>query len=300
MNILLLNIDSKLPNLALEKIKLYHLAKGDKIEYTEIFENWADKIYISCIFTFNRYKVEQYKNNKRAIIGGSGWDCNVKLPPEIDEIIPKINYGFTTRGCIRNCYFCFVPKMEGKIRIVCNDIKKIWDGVSKKITLLDNNILAVPEHFRNICGQIRDNNLKVDFNQGLDLRILYANKSLLNELQTIRHEEYKFAWDLDDNTMIEKLKWLFDNLGKCTIYVYVDNNIITYDKMMFKLNTLRDIGHNAYLMLDVSLRNNKMFTKVREWSNCHRIFRAMSFDEFLNDFSKNKKNDVIEDDNKLF
>ncbi|GAH92586.1 unnamed protein product, partial [marine sediment metagenome] len=84
------------------------------------------------------------------------------LRPEIEEMKPKINIGFTTRGCIRKCPFCIVPEKEGKIRVV-GDIYDFWDREGTELIILDNNILALPEHFKMICTQLKQENLKVDF-----------------------------------------------------------------------------------------------------------------------------------------
>lgn len=278
-HILLVDIDSVIPNLALKKCEIYHKGVGDYVEYSNMFEEWADTIYVSSVFEWSKEKTKYWSTNKRAIIGGTGWDYKVKLNEEIDRIVPKINVGFTTRGCVRKCEFCFVPKMEGLIRPVA-DVLQIWDGKSKEIMLLDNNILALPAHFRKICDQIRTNKLKVDFNQGMDLRILYVNQTLVRELQTIRHPEFKFAWDLDDDSMVRKLEWLHDNLGRCTIYVYTDGKCITYEKCFWKLNELKRMGHNGHLMLNICLREDPVYKKLRSWVNAHAVFQAMSYEDY--------------------
>ena len=290
-NILLIDIDSVIPNIALKKCEIYHKGIGDHVETTAMFESWADKIYVSSVFEWSKKETAYWSSNPRALIGGTGWDYSVKLNPEIDAIVPKINVGFTTRGCVRKCEFCFVPKMEGLIRPVA-DVLQIWDGKSKEIMLLDNNILALPAHFRKICDQIRVNKLKVDFNQGMDLRILYANQSLLKELQTIRHPEYKFAWDLDDDTMLGKLEWLHDNLGRCTVYVFA--GILPYEKIYWKLTELKRMGHNAHLMLHISLRDDARYKKLRSWVNAHAVFQAMSYEEYCESNGKidSSKSDI--------
>jgi hypothetical protein len=155
MKILIINIDSVIPNIALEKIKLYHQTRGDKVwENFPLMSGEADKIYISCVFDWNKdncYGWGIVDIDQRILIGGSGWDINVKLPEEIEAMKPKINYGFTTRGCIRHCKFCIVPQKEGMIRAT-GDIYDLWDRHTKTIVLLDNNILALPEHFFKISS----------------------------------------------------------------------------------------------------------------------------------------------------
>ena len=159
MKVLLVNIDSIIPNLALKKAEKYHLDKGDEVSWDmPLMLDQVDKTYVSCIFPENKDKCLIFEG--RALIGGSGYSLDIKLPPEIEEVKPRMNWGFTTRGCIRNCYFCFVPKMEGKVRVI-GDIYDVWDGKSKDICLMDNNILVIPKHFKLICSQLRKENLRV-------------------------------------------------------------------------------------------------------------------------------------------
>jgi len=166
MKVLLVDVDSKIPNLALMKISNYYRNKGLDIELrklgyqyypgnkkkTTIDGSNYDAIFISVIFTTNK-DVFEVINNKNVYIGGTGHKITKKLPMEIDNeecdysIYPDNNmsYGFITRGCIRNCPFCFVPKKEGMIykdREVDQVVKH------KKVIFMDNNILAHPDHKR--------------------------------------------------------------------------------------------------------------------------------------------------------
>ena len=64
---------------------------------------------------------------------------------------------------------------------------------SKNVVLLDNNILALPEHFKLICKQAKDNKIKLDFNQGLDCRLL--TEDMVSMLKDIKATNLHFAWD---------------------------------------------------------------------------------------------------------
>ena len=220
MRILFIDIDSKIPNFALKKIEKYHLDKGDEIIWNnELFKNSVDKIYVSCVFDWNKSKCKEWEG--KAEIGGSGYSLEKVLPPEIEEVKPRINLGFTSRGCIRKCLFCIVPQKEGKIRPV-GDLLDLWDGKSKDVIVLDNNILALPDHFKLICRQARENKIKVDFNQGLDCRLL--TEDVVKELKSIRHPEFRFAFDdpallpIVDKAISLLQKY---NINRCTWYVLV-------------------------------------------------------------------------------
>ena len=54
MRILLIDIDSKIPNLALMKIEKYHHDKGDEIIWNNpLFMDIADNVFVSCVFKKN-------------------------------------------------------------------------------------------------------------------------------------------------------------------------------------------------------------------------------------------------------
>jgi hypothetical protein len=274
MKVLLVNIDSSIPNLALKKVEAYHLALGDNIMWNmPLAINEVDKIYVSCIFPENRNDCLIYEG--KALIGGSGYDMSIKLPPEIEATKARINWGFTTRGCIRKCYFCFVPKMEGLIHIV-SDIYDIWDGKSHEITLMDNNILALPNHFKNICKQIRNENLRVDFNQGLDHRLL--TEDLWQELKSLKHiKEIRFAYDdiSYKNTVIKALDLMKENGlndWQTRWYVYVGIKD-TFETVYERLILLQSYKQHAYLMRDKQVYDNPMWIALATWTNFQGAFK---------------------------
>ena len=145
MNIGILAVDSNFPNLALMKISAYHKARGDQVE-------WYNPL---C--KYDKEKV---------------------LPIEVDRLQPdysiynidsNLSYGFLTRGCPNRCKWCVVPKKEGKISPYM-DIEEITAG-RKKAILMDNNILASNYGLQQI-EKIIKLGIKVDFNQGLDARLI--------------------------------------------------------------------------------------------------------------------------------
>jgi len=211
MKVLLVDVDSKIPNLALMKISNYYKRKGLDVELRKLGYDYYpkkkkttiidgkdyDAIFISVIFTTNK-NVFEVINNLNVYIGGTGHEITKKLPMEIDNEEcdysiyedNNMSYGFITRGCIRNCPFCFVPKKEGMI----HKYREIKDIVKhKKVIFLDNNILAYPKH-KEILKELVDMKLKCQFNQGLDIRLTdEKNVKLLSELKYIGN--YIFAFD---------------------------------------------------------------------------------------------------------
>lgn len=287
MDIGLIQIDGTLPNLALMKISRYHRNKGDKV-YLMRDKTIAqrlipfDKVYISCIFEENRETAlkiaKQFKNVE---IGGIGVN-STRLPDEIEHLMPdyetfKCDYslGFTTRGCIRNCYFCKVPKHEGLIRVNC-DIYEFWDKKHKEIIILDNNILAAPEHFKKIAQQIKDNNLTVDFNQGLDHRLL--TPEMCNILLSLRHkQEIRFAYDDIAYTpmVIKALKMLKEAGLKdwgTRWYIYIGEKD-TFETVYKRMKLLQDEKQGVYVMRDRKIYDKPEFIALACWGNMMGAFK---------------------------
>jgi len=308
--IALIQVDGTLPNLALMKLATWHKQQGDKV--TIIKDKHVttrlvpfDKVYISCIFDENKaIALEMEKQFENAELGGVGVDSPKKLPPEIEHIMPDydlfgIDYsvGFTTRGCIRNCYFCKVPKHEGKIFANC-DIYEFWDKRHKEIIIMDNNILAMPEHFKKIAKQINDNKLRVDFNQGLDHRLL--TPELCKILLNLKHMyEIRFAYDSPSYkpTVIKALKMLRDaglKDWRTRWYCYIgvnDDFYSAYERIEF----LRQNKQLVYVMRDRKVYNKPEFIALSSWANYPGAFKQGTFKEVIEYTKANKHHQPIVD-----
>lgn len=176
MDIGLLAIDSNYPNLALMKISGYHRAKGDNVEWYNPLRSY-DKVYSSKIFSFTP-DYGYYINAGQVEKGGTGYDIKKKLIEEIDRKLPdydlynidkNLAYGFLTRGCTNHCKWCIVPTKEGNITPYM-DIEEITAD-RKKAILMDNNVLA-SDHGLQQIEKIVSMNIRIDFNQGLDARLV--------------------------------------------------------------------------------------------------------------------------------
>jgi len=91
---------------------------------------------------------------------------------------------FTSRGCIRNCAYCVVPKLEGQIRSVVEDLERHIYPDHKRIILWDNNFFASP-NWKKIFKDLQNTGLPVDFNQGIDARLIDDEKAqMIADLRT--------------------------------------------------------------------------------------------------------------------
>jgi hypothetical protein len=196
MKIGLIDVDGhNFPNLALMKLAGYHRQNGNTVEWVNHFERY-DKVYQSKVFTFT----DDIKTVVRAdeiMKGGTGYKMYGELFCDDSEpdysIYPQFEhaYGFLTRGCVRNCAWCVVPKKEGGIRPY-RDIETVLQG-RKTAILMDNNVLA-SEHGLQQLEKIADLKCKVDFNQGLDSRLVTDEiAGLLSKIKWIRF--LRFACD---------------------------------------------------------------------------------------------------------
>ena len=284
MRVLLVDADSKkgFPNLALMKLSAWYKQQGHSIDLIEEIPTTAplehyDKVLISCIFFQNREQVLDYASQLDNVqIGGSGFDYNIVLDHDIEHIKPDyslydIDYslGFTSRGCIRNCGFCIVPEKEGFIRDNA-PISEFLHEDHMKVVLLDNNFQASPKWRENI-DFIVEHNLKVNFNQGLDIRLLdFEFAEALAQVKyyswTFKRKGLHFAFD---DLQYEKQVWagidLLEqvgiNLKDILFYVLVGFNT-TEKEDLYRIRSLHERGVHPYVM-----PYNQHKSKLTRWVN---------------------------------
>ncbi len=280
MKVSLIDIDGTLPNLALVKLDRYYSTQGAEVTWdNDLVLPHADKIFVSCLFRKNKPLAESYRMYG-AEIGGTGYNNTTVLPKEIYDIKPRINLDFATRGCIRKCPFCFVPEKEGKI-VAERDLYDIWDGHSKDVVLMDNNILALPDHFKLICKQLLKEGIRVDFNQGLDIRLV--NDEIAQLLRKIKKTDLRFA--LDDINLIKtfkrKLRILDKHIPGRHFFVYVYFcRAHSFEDVMERLLFLKENKCRPYLMRDDDVRGDYEYNTLASWVNQTRFFMATTYEEF--------------------
>ena len=292
MNVLLIDVDrgadrrNTIPNLALMKISAWHKAQGDKVFFGECEK--PDHVYAASVFTKNTLRREQvaavYPN---AITGGTGYDLTTELPDEIEVMRPDydlydIDYGIgmTSRGCIRKCSFCVVPKKEGSIKSV-RMIEKIINPKSRNVTLLDNNFFAQPR-WRERIEEIKHYKLKVDFNQGLDIRLLDLEQA--QALKDINPPYIRFAFD---NVKLEKqvqrgIDLLREvnysiNRNRIGLYVLTGYNS-THEEDLYRCEWLHDQNINTHVQV---YEGAPQITRhLARWGNQPRLWAQIAFSQY--------------------
>ena len=262
MKVLLIDVDSKIPNLALMKLSAYHKLNGDKVYLNSCDK--PDKVYASAIFTRSKPVCKLLQKVFSNIeIGGTGWDIDKKLPAEIEDKTPDYslyNYegyiDFSTRGCIRNCEFCFVPRKEGKL-CQAKPINRIAVGNQKDMMLLDNNFTADPLMIDK-CGDIKERDLTVNICQGVDIRLLSTINHIKADciakaLLSIRHKErINIAWDLMEyeKQVKEGIKIItqYCSGSRLKCYMLCGYNT-TFEEDMYRFEELRKLKVVPYVMV---------------------------------------------------
>lgn len=292
----MIDADSTIPNLALMKISAYHKAIGDIVGFN--VED-PDKVYCSIIFKKNRHMADGLRflyPNADIDIGGSGYDLKKTLPEYIESMTPdysiypdnKSYYGFTTRGCIRHCPFCIVHDKEGGFRRIFGDVDSALRSIMgnhelTEMTFLDNNILADRDWFIELCNTLHSRfpKMKVDFNQGLDIRLIDDESAkALSKLRPIT--KWKFAFDMmsykDKVTKgIEILNRYIKVRSMVLFYVYVDGDYQIPDAVA-RCRILKENGATAYAMLNLDVEHTKRMKTFKRWTRPW-LFWSCDFDE---------------------
>lgn len=182
MRIGLIDVDGyHFPNLALMKLSAYHKRMGDEVEWYDVFGGEYDRVYMSKVFTHTEDYMQAIPNTKEVVRGGTGYDVTSRLPEEAEKIVPdysiypyidnKTAYGFLTRGCIRKCPWCIVPKKEGSVAPY-QDVDELAVNGRTNLILMDNNILAAGEYGMQQLRKIAERGYRIDFNQAMDARLV--------------------------------------------------------------------------------------------------------------------------------
>ncbi|MGD0342764.1 MAG: radical SAM protein [Bacteroidales bacterium] len=290
MRIGLIDIDGhNYPNLALMKVSAFYKARGHKVDWVDYFNNY-DIVYQSKVFTYtpdNNF----YVNCDLIVKGGTGYDCLITLPDNIDKtqpdysLYPKFTsaYGFITRGCPNKCSWCIVPKKEGNIHPYM-DVEEIARD-RKEVVLMDNNILASEWGLQQI-EKIVKLKLKVDFNQGLDARFIARDVEVVKLLSKVKwHPVLRMS--CDSSVMMEPIQKAVELLRKygCKpqryfIYVLLRDFNESYNRVNFCINLKLDV-HSQPFMDFTKTQNIPQWQKdMAKYTNRHVLCKTVDFKDY--------------------
>lgn len=296
MKIGLIDVDGhNYPNLPLMKISAYHKREGDSVEwYDPLFGGNYDKVYMSKVFSFS--PDYEYPINANVVErGGTGYcietidgkeifhkEQNKDLPVEIEHIYPDyslynlndtVAYGFLTRGCPRGCAFCHVKDKEGRCSRKVADLSEFWSG-QKQIMLSDPNFFACKD-WKTLSGQLIESGSYIDFNQGIDVRLMTEDK--IEHLNQMKIKEIHLAWDRPDEDLREDFKRFSElykrkSASQKIVYVLVNFNS-TIEQDLYRIYTLRELGYDPYIMIYNKKDAARIYKDMARWVNNRFIWR---------------------------
>lgn len=294
MKIGLIDVDGhNYPNLALMKLSAWHKAEHHHVEWCDGL-SYYDIVFKSKVFTFTK-DWDYHLNADIVIKGGTGYGLSNDhpLPYHIEHTYPDYSlynitytaYGFLTRGCPRHCPFCIVGDKEGTKSVKVADLSEFWRG-QRNIVLNDPNILACQD-WPDLLSQLSASRAWVDFNQGLDARLMTEAKA--EALGEIKVKEIHFAWDdyKQGDAVLRGLE-IYKKHAKrkphghnCIVYTLV-NFDTTLDQDLERIYTLRQHGYWAYVMIYDKPHAAPIYKKLQRWVNNRFIFaKCDNFNDYL-------------------
>ena len=297
MKIGLVDVDGhNFPNLALMRISAYHKARGDTVEWWWSDFIHYDIVYMSKIFS-DAYSPDAPEplNADRVIKGGTGYAIrvadgkevfdkskDVDLPPEMEKafpdysIYPQFSFAvsMTSRGCPRGCSFCHVAAKEGRCSVKVANVSDFWNG-QNEIKVLDPNITACKDK-RELMQQYIDTGAKIDFTQGLDIRLL--NQFDIEAINKMRVGTLHFAWDNPNDDLKEKFEdfaKVFRRKSNIGMVYCLTNFNSTLEQDLYRIYTLRDFGYDPYVMVYNKPSAPKEIRHLQRWCNNKIIFKSV-------------------------
>ena len=306
------------PNLCLMKLSAYHKSIGDSVEWYTENRDMYDIVYMSKVFS-DAYSPDNPEpvNTRRVVKGGTGYaiwlegdkevyhkDLDPELPAEIESIYPDYSiypeytgygqplkkqtaYGFLTRGCPRGCAFCHVVPKEGRCARKVADLSQFWNGQGR-ICLSDPNILACKEA-PDLLRQLAESGATVDFNQGLDARLITPEKAEL--LARMKLKTPHFAMDsMDAIAPVQrglrlyvdackrvKGKWDWRN-AKVFCLTNFDT---THEQDMERIRMIQDCECWPYTMIYNKPSAPQITKRLQRWTNNAIAYsKSKDFDEY--------------------
>lgn len=275
---------TRFPNLALMKLSAWHKNRGDSVEwYGDLWAMKYDQIYSSKVFTFTK-KDKLFGNVQ---YGGTGNDIKIKLPDEIEHICPDyglygLNYslGFLTRGCPNHCPWCIVPEKEGGIKSHA-DIDEFLRH--DKVVLMDNNVLASDYGIQQIEKLVKLK-VKVDFNQGIDCRLIDNSVAkLLAKLKWLHPIRLACDTTAQMKSIQEAVKLLrWHNARPTRYFVYCLAREL--DETMERVKFIKGLYCEPFVQPYRDFKNNaeppKELKRFARWVNHTAVFNSVPFEKY--------------------
>lgn len=215
------------------------------------------------------------------------------------RISKQTAYGFLTRGCPRSCAFCHVVPKEGRCSTKVADLNQFWSGQGN-IVLSDPNILACKDR-EDLLSQLVASNARIEFNQGLDARLIDDKTAKLLARMKIRlphfamdtmKDMHKVACGIGKYVAACKEingKW---NWRNAKVFV-LTNFDTTHDDDMKRIHLIQDLECWPYVMIYNKYTAPQITRRLQRWTNSAAIYASFKdFDEYQRTTYKKPPKDV--------
>lgn len=168
------------------------------------------------------------------------------------------SYGFTTKGCVRKCPWCVVPKIEGGIIYKRKEGWVNQIGHHKLFSAMDNNILATtPDHLDDVMQEVQKRDKLVEFNQAMDCRIFAKKLDYAKVFSKYPGHMYNyiFAWDSKAQ----------DKFIEPTVELMKEHNLKSKN------------GSTWYVLYGFKEKTEDIWNRMKVLSNNNQAFKLMHF-----------------------
>ncbi len=272
-------------------------------KWTGGYAEWNDEdtAYLSIAFTWlldHAYTRAVYLKSEgyRVRAGGPGLftrkhylDDVAEIGGDLPDAVTRHNpmATFASRGCPVGCWFCIVPKMEGK------DFTMIDNFVVRPV-LCDNNLSALPGDFQDhIVARYQTENVPLlDANSGFEPRTF--TEEVFERWKPINKGPWRFAYDdQGDGPHVERVMKMLKGVSthRKRVYVLIGNE--PFDSCMDRIYKVLSWGGEPYaqpyMKLNALVKKPKvrfdwtlsLLRDVQRWTNLYRFWRNTTFDEYL-------------------
>lgn len=161
------------------------------------------------------------------------------------------------------------------------DVKDFWNG-QKEIKVCDPNIIACREK-RDLLRQYRETGAIIDFNQGLDIRLI--NDDDIDDINHMKIKRVHFAWDNPEDDLADKFrnfseKFRLKHRSYKTVYCLTNYNS-TMEQNLYRIYTLKELGYDPYVMVYDKPHAPREIRLLQRWCNNKFILQSCPrFEDF--------------------
>lgn len=289
--ILLVNCSYPHYNLAIDKMAILF---GDRSmignDVTDLFAQQCDAVCLSVIFSWHvplaiRQAQAALNMGKQVLIGGGGTqqlhnyiESETGLKPhyqvnqELEDTEGQFKMVYFTRGCIQNCYWCTVPRIEG--HTVTLNLKSKPAKV-----LMDNNLSQIPAAYQEYIVEkyLSAGITSVDCNSGFEPQGINERVVKLFDQLPLRWWRMGFDVITEEKQFVEAVK-IIQAFSKKKIRAYTMIGHETIEECRYRCEKVIELGcepvPQAYIKLNAKEKSPAIMHDwdMRKLSDFQRFF----------------------------